>query len=153
MFKHFILELQSASPQRKIPTIEKRAILALFGRVNRVRMKNHALMSEYVFQCVTKVNSAYYGAYIFSSGKNMGCFNSIASHETVRVLFAHPNDAYLWTAHGRIPTNTPAGGAARTRKHSGLSNCHTARFQATKANRPLYDSSAINALWQTDRML
>lgn len=32
---------------------------------------------EYTVQCVMKVNQNIEGAFIFSSGKNMGCFKAV----------------------------------------------------------------------------
>ncbi len=54
------------------------------------------------------------GAYIFSSGKNMGVFKANGFPEDVGEYYMLENyEAYSWTCHGRYPTNTPGwwGGA------------------------------------------
>lgn len=69
---------------------------------------------EYVAQCVVNINSKIEGAYIFSSGKNMGVFKAVGFPEDVgRFYKLDEYEGYSWTAHGRYPTNTPGwwGGA------------------------------------------
>ncbi len=69
---------------------------------------------EFVVRSVMYVNSEIDGAYIFSSGKNMGVFKAVGFPEDVGVYYKLEDyEAYCWTAHGRYPTNTPGwwGGA------------------------------------------
>ena len=69
---------------------------------------------EYTVQCVMKVNQNIEGAFIFSSGKNMGCFKAVGYPEDVGEFYRLDlYDGWCWTAHGRYPTNTPGwwGGA------------------------------------------
>ncbi|HOK57862.1 MAG TPA: glutamine amidotransferase family protein [Methanothrix sp.] len=70
---------------------------------------------EYVVRKVIHVNSAIDNAYIFSSGKNMGCFKGVGYPEEIGRYFMLDRlyRGYLWTAHGRFPTNSQAwwGGA------------------------------------------
>ena len=76
LFRHFNIDVAERIPTRQVPSIEKGPdIWRYFGKANRVRMKDARQdVLEYVAQCVTKVNNAIDGAYIFSSGKYMGCF-------------------------------------------------------------------------------
>ncbi len=60
------------------------------------------------------VNTTIKGAYIFSSGKNMGVFKAVGYPEDVgRFYKIDEYQGYCLTAHGRYPTNTPGwwGGA------------------------------------------
>ncbi len=69
---------------------------------------------EYVARAVMEVNVNIEGAYVFSSGKNMGVFKAIGFPEDVGEYYRLGDySAYCWTAHGRYPTNTPGwwGGA------------------------------------------
>ena len=69
---------------------------------------------EFVVKCVIKINTQIDGAYIFSSGKNMGVFKAVGYPEDVGEFYRlEEYDGYSWTAHGRYPTNTPGwwGGA------------------------------------------
>ena len=85
LFRHFNIDVAERIPTRQVPSIEKGPdIWRYFGKANRVRMKDARLDElEYVAQCVTKVNNAIEGAYIFSSGKNMGCFKAVGYPEDV----------------------------------------------------------------------
>lgn len=68
LFRHFNIDVAERIPTRQVPSIEKGPdIWRYFGKANRVRMKDARLDElEYVAQCVTKVNNAIEGAYIFS---------------------------------------------------------------------------------------
>ena len=84
-------------------------------------------------RCVIRVNARLKGAYIFSSGKNMGVFKAVGYPEDVGRFYRLEDYAgYSWTAHGRYPTNTPAGGAARIRLRSAIiPSSTTGRFPPT----------------------
>ena len=69
-------------------------------------------------ECVTRtvmaINTRMKGAYVFSSGRNMGVFKAVGYPEDVGYFYRLDEyEAYSWTAHGRYPTNTPGwwGGA------------------------------------------
>ena len=69
---------------------------------------------EFVARFVIRINHTLDGAYIFSSGKNMGVFKASGFPEDVGEYYMLENyEAYSWTCHGRYPTNTPGwwGGA------------------------------------------
>jgi glutamate synthase domain-containing protein 1 len=61
-----------------------------------------------------QVNTADQGAYIYSSGKNVGAFKGVGHPAQIAAYFGlEAYEGYLWTAHTRFPTNTPGwwGGA------------------------------------------
>jgi glutamate synthase domain-containing protein 1 len=70
---------------------------------------------DYVVNKVMWVNTKIENAYVFSSGKNMGCFKGVGYPEEIGEYFMLDSlyRAYTWTVHGRFPTNTQAwwGGA------------------------------------------
>ena len=69
---------------------------------------------EFVARSVIRINTAIAGAYVFSSGKNMGVFKAVGYPEDVGDFYRlEEYEGYCWTAHGRYPTNTPGwwGGA------------------------------------------
>ncbi len=114
--RHFKISLME-----KIPTREK-GILTDIPVIWRyfVLPDEHKLLTsqlsqnEYVARCVMNINHNYEGAYVFSSGKNMGVFKGVGYPEDIADFYKLDEyQAYLWTAHGRFPTNTPGwwGGA------------------------------------------
>ena len=69
---------------------------------------------DFVVQEVMKINTNIKGAFVFSSGKNMGAFKAVGFPEDVGDFYRLDEyRAYMWIAHGRFPTNTPGwwGGA------------------------------------------
>jgi glutamate synthase domain-containing protein 1 len=70
---------------------------------------------DYIVEQIMSVNSGIDNAYVFSSGKNMGCFKGVGYPEEVGEYFMLDElyRAHTWTVHGRFPTNTQAwwGGA------------------------------------------
>ncbi len=69
---------------------------------------------DYVMKIVMQINSEIEGAYVASSGKNMGAFKGVGYPEDIgRFYRLEDYSAYIWTSHGRFPTNTPGwwGGA------------------------------------------
>jgi glutamate synthase domain-containing protein 1 len=64
--------------------------------------------ADFVIDTVMEVNVAVEGAYVFSSGKNMGAFKAVGFAEDVgRFYRLEDYRGYLWIGHGRFPTNTP----------------------------------------------
>lgn len=69
---------------------------------------------DYVIEKVMRINTDTGKAFVFSSGKNMGVFKGIGYPEDIADFFRlEEYEGYLWTCHGRFPTNTPGwwGGA------------------------------------------
>jgi glutamate synthase domain-containing protein 1 len=70
---------------------------------------------DYIVEQIMTVNAGIENAYVFSSGKNMGCFKGVGYPEEIGEYFMLDElyRAYTWTVHGRFPTNTQAwwGGA------------------------------------------
>ncbi len=69
---------------------------------------------EYVVSKVIELNTKVDGAYVISSGRNMGVFKGVGFPEDVAEFFALDEyKGYMWLGHSRFPTNTPGwwGGA------------------------------------------
>jgi len=69
---------------------------------------------DYVVERVMTINTKLCGSFVFSSGKNMAVFKGLGYPEEIADYFClEQYEGYLWTAHGRFPTNTPGwwGGA------------------------------------------
>ncbi len=69
---------------------------------------------DYVVDQVMEINRERTGAFVISSGKNMGVFKGVGFPEQIAEFFRLDDYAgYLWTAHARFPTNTTGwwGGA------------------------------------------
>ncbi|MDR0920409.1 MAG: hypothetical protein LBM93_14380, partial [Oscillospiraceae bacterium] len=114
---HFEIVNLSRIPTRRHPAItNKPLIMRYFLQPNMDRLRHSQLdEKEYVRRYVVRINSdEYAGAFVFSSGKNMGIFKGVGFPEDIGEFYElEKYSAYCWTAHGRYPTNTPGwwGGA------------------------------------------
>ncbi|MBM3699307.1 MAG: hypothetical protein FJW68_00085 [Actinobacteria bacterium] len=62
---------------------------------------------DFIVDFVLKMNARVSGAYIISSGKNMGIFKGVGFPEDIGHYFRLDEyKGYLWTSHGRFPTNS-----------------------------------------------
>jgi len=84
-----------------------------FLEVNPDKTKGQPV-DDYVVSKVMEINTNIKDAFVFSSGKNMAVFKGVGYPEEIAEYFCLDEyEGYLWTAHGRFPTNTPGwwGGA------------------------------------------
>lgn len=113
--QHFVVERDEKIPTVKVNNVHKPPILwRYFVRVDERKLEDSVDEADYVVRQVMAVNSNIAGAFISSSGKNMGGFKGVGYPEDIAKFFKLEDySAYTWTAHGRFPTNTPGwwGGA------------------------------------------
>ncbi len=114
--EYFEIVRSEIIPTRKIPEITDEPIIwRYFVAPLKSMLANLQLdEKEFVARFVMKINTEMKGAYVFSSGKNMGTFKAVGFPEDVgRFYRLEEYEGYSWTAHGRYPTNTPGwwGGA------------------------------------------
>ena len=103
-------------PTRKTPAItDEPLIWRYFAAPLQSVLRDLQLdEKEFVARTVMKINTEFTGAYVFSSGKNMGAFKAVGFPEDVGEFYRLDEyEGYSWIAHGRYPTNTPGwwGGA------------------------------------------
>lgn len=92
---------------------------------------------KFIVDTVFYINTYIDGAYIFSSGKNMGVFKAVGFPEDVGDFYRlEEYDGYCWTAHGRYPTNTPGWwGGAHPFALLDYSVVHNGEISSYDANR------------------
>ncbi|MBI5971349.1 MAG: glutamine amidotransferase family protein [Deltaproteobacteria bacterium] len=104
----------------EIPTAPVKAIhispllMRYFVRPLKERLAGGIGSDDYVVNTVMRINSESGGAFVFSSGKNMGTFKGVGNPADIARFFRiEEYEGYIWTAHTRFPTNTPGwwGGA------------------------------------------
>ena len=107
---------------------------------------------EFVAQCVININDRINGAYVFSSGKNMGVFKAVGYPEDVGEFYRLDEYAgYAWTAHGRYPTNTPGWwGGAHPFTLLDYSIVHNGEISSYDANRRFIEMFGYKCTLQTD---
>ena len=107
---------------------------------------------EFVVKCVIRINVTIDGAYVFSSGKNMGVFKAVGFPEDVGEFYRlEEYEGYCWTAHGRYPTNTPGWwGGAHPFALLDLSVVHNGEISSYDANRRYIEMFGYQCTLLTD---
>ena len=141
-------------PTRKIPAITDEPIIwRYFVAPLKSQLASMQLdEKEFVARTVMKINTEMAGAYVFSSGKNMGTFKAVGFPEDVGVFYKlEEYEGYSWTAHGRYPTNTPGWwGGAHPFTLLDYSIVHNGEISSYDANRRFIEMFGYKCTLQTD---
>jgi glutamate synthase domain-containing protein 1 len=107
---------------------------------------------EAVVQLVMDINSNFEGAFIMSSGKNMGVFKGNGwSYEIADFYNIKDYKAYMWLAHSRFPTNTPGWwGGAHPFNLLGTSVVHNGEITSYGTNMRYLESFGYKCTLRTD---
>ena len=96
-------------PTRTTATIHSEPVLWRFF----VRVPEEKLVGwegderDYLVACVMHINEKVTGAYVASSGKNMGVFKGVGYPEPIAEFYRLEDYlGHLWVSHTRFPTNT-----------------------------------------------
>ncbi len=141
-------------PTRKIPSITGEPIVwRYFLSPFPSLLKSLQLdEKEFVARTVMKINAEMKGAFVFSSGKNMGAFKAVGYPEDVGEFYRLEDYAgYAWSAHGRYPTNTPGWwGGAHPFTLLDWSVVHNGEISSYDANRRYIEMFGYQCTLQTD---
>ena len=141
-------------PTRKIAAITDEPIIWRYfvTPLKSVLEKMQLDEKEFVARTVMQINSDMKGAYVFSSGKNMGTFKAVGFPEDVGVFYKlEEYEGYSWTAHGRYPTNTPGWwGGAHPFTLLDFSVVHNGEISSYDANRRFIEMFGYKCTLQTD---
>lgn len=152
--RHFDIINLSKIPTRKtpgitdVPLIWRYFVMPLPTKLNESQLEE----KEFVARCVMKINTKINGAYVFSSGKNMGVFKAVGYPEDVGDFYRLSEyEGYSWTAHGRYPTNTPGWwGGAHPFALLDYSVVHNGEISSYDANRRTIEMYGYKCTLQTD---
>jgi glutamate synthase domain-containing protein 1 len=152
--EHFDIINLSKIPTRKVPQItDEPLIWRYFVAPLPTRLADSQLDErEFVVRSVIRINTAIDGAYVFSSGKNMGVFKAMGYPEDVgRFYRLEEYEGYCFTAHGRYPTNTPGWwGGAHPFALLDYSVVHNGEISSYDANRRCIEMYGYKCTLQTD---
>lgn len=141
-------------PTRKVAGITDAPLIWRYFVTPLSTLMAHAQVDEkeYVARIVMKINTQTKGAYVFSSGKNMGAFKAVGFPEDVGVYYRLDEyEGYSWTAHGRYPTNTPGWwGGAHPFALLDYSIVHNGEISSYDANRRFIEMFGYKCTLQTD---
>ncbi len=141
-------------PTRKIPAITDEPMIWRYfvAPLNSMLASLQLDESEFVARAAMKINAEMKGAYVFSSGKNMGTFKAVGFPEDVGHFYMlEEYEGYSWTAHGRYPTNTPGWwGGAHPFTLLDYSVVHNGEISSYDANRRFIEMFGYKCTLQTD---
>ncbi len=114
--KHFVVDLAEPMPTRPVKGISDAPLLWRYFLKPLPHLLEETELSpeDYVVRTVMTINATVDGAFVASSGKNMGVFKGVGFPEEIGHFFRlEEYQAHTWTGHNRFPTNTPGwwGGA------------------------------------------
>ena len=152
--RHFDIINLSKIPTRKIREItDEPLIWRYFVTPLPTKLADSQLDErEFTAKCVFRVNTRINGAYVFSSGKNMGVFKAVGFPEDVgRFYRLEEYEGWCFTAHGRYPTNTPGWwGGAHPFALLDYSVVHNGEISSYDANRRAIEMYGYKCTLQTD---
>lgn len=151
---HFDVEVGGRLPTRKVASITDAPVIwRYFVSPKQYKLVESGLPEdEYMARCVMRINSDIKGAYVISSGKNMGAFKAVGYPEDVGEFYMLDTyKAYTWTAHGRFPTNTPGWwGGAHPFTLLDWSVVHNGEISSYDANRRCLEMYGYKCSLKTD---
>lgn len=151
---NFMVERQERIPTDRVRTIQNPPhIWRYFLQPDPTKLAESELdEAEYTMQRVFFINSNIDGAFVASSGKNMGAFKGVGYPEEIGEFYRIQDyKAWLWTAHGRFPTNTPGWwGGAHPFTLLNWSIVHNGEISSYDANRRYVEQFGYDCTLQTD---
>ena len=114
--QYFQVDLAEPMPTRPVKGISDAPLLwRYFLQPHSAKLENSEMTAEdYVVHVVMLINSTVDGAFVASSGKDMGAFKGVGYAEEIGHYFLlEEYEGHTWVGHNRFPTNTPGwwGGA------------------------------------------
>ena len=151
---HFDIISDSKIPTRKIKEITDEPIIwryfvnPLPAKLIESQLDEREFTAKYVFSINTNIK----GAFVFSSGKDMGVFKAVGFPEDVgRFYKLEEYEGWCFTAHGRYPTNTPGWwGGAHPFSLLDYSVVHNGEISSYDTNRRSIEMYGYKCTLQTD---
>jgi glutamate synthase domain-containing protein 1 len=116
------------------------------------RKPGNQTADDYVIEKVMRINTETGKAFVFSSGKNMGVFKGVGFPEDIADFFClEEYEGYIWTCHGRFPTNTPGWwGGAHPFNILDWTVIHNGELSSYGINRRYLEMYGYKCTMQTD---
>ncbi len=151
---HFRIKHQEPVPVRQSRRIAGAPLIwRYFARPREDKFyREHIGEEEFVARVVMTINADLRGAFVASSGKNMAAFKGVGYPEDIGEYYRiEEYQAYIWTAHGRFPTNTPGWwGGAHPFTLLDWSVVHNGEISSYSTNRRFLEMYGYKISLQTD---
>ncbi len=151
---NFVVDGSDRVPTRKVKGIGSGPeVWRYFVKPKEEKLSELELSEDdFVARLVFEINDTIPGAFVVSSGKNMGAFKAVGYPEDVGEYYKlEEYKAYIWTAHGRFPTNTPGWwGGAHPFTLLDWSIVHNGEISSYGANKRYLEMFGYKLALQTD---
>jgi len=150
--QRFRIEAAEEVPTRPTPAIVNSPLVwRYFLEVDHDKCDQKS-EDDYVVERVMEINTGIKDSFVFSSGKNMAVFKGVGYPENIAEYFClEQYEGYLWTAHGRFPTNTPGWwGGAHPFNILDWTVVHNGEISSYGINRRYLEGFGYHCTMQTD---
>ncbi|UMZ73821.1 Glutamate synthase [NADPH] large chain [Natranaerofaba carboxydovora] len=150
--KYFVMVGGETIPTRNTAKIRTSPMLWRYFLKPMEHLVEEIDEEEFVVRRVMEINTGIKGAFVSSSGKNMGVFKGVGYPEDIGEFFMlEEYHGYLWTAHGRFPTNTSAWwGGAHPFSLLDWSVVHNGEISSYGTNARYLDTQGYPCTLETD---
>jgi glutamate synthase domain-containing protein 1 len=149
---HFTVKRGEIVPTRLIRAIiDPPALYRYFLTVPAAKLKGKTV-DDYIVEKVMYINTKLEDSFVFSSGKDMAVFKGVGYPEEIADYFRlEEYEGYLWTTHGRFPTNTPGWwGGAHPFSILDWTVVHNGEISSYGINRRYLEQFGYECTMQTD---
>jgi glutamate synthase domain-containing protein 1 len=150
---NFDLERAESIPCRPLPEIRDVPLLWRYFILPSLGCADEDESDDdFMVRAVMHINARIDGAFVFSSGRNMGVFKGVGYPEDIGRFFRLDEyEGYLWVAHGRFPTNTQGWwGGAHPFNILDMSVVHNGEISSYGTNRRFLEMYGYDCTLHTD---
>jgi Glutamate synthase domain 1 len=152
--RQFVILHHEPIPTKPVRGIQDEPILwRYFLEISDERLAEVQLTAEdYVVHAVMDINARINGAFVASSGRNMGAFKGVGFPEEIGEFYRLDEyQGWTWTGHGRFPTNTPGWwGGAHPFCLLDYSIVHNGEISSYGINQRYLEAFGYNCTLRTD---
>ncbi|MCK4273738.1 MAG: hypothetical protein KAW90_02510 [Dehalococcoidales bacterium] len=150
--KHFTVIREEEVPTRPTAAIKNTPLVWRYFLDVPQNLPENTPVDDYIVAKVMEINTSTNDSFVFSSGKNMAVFKGVGYPEELAEYFRlEEYQGYLWTAHGRFPTNTVAWwGGAHPFSILDWTVIHNGEISSYGINRRFLEQYGYQCTMQTD---
>ncbi len=150
--KNFTVIRDEEVPTRPTPAIKNAPLVWRYFLDVPQNLPEKLSVDDYIVAKVMEINTGNNDSFVFSSGKNMAVFKGVGYPEELAEYFRlEEYQGYLWTAHGRFPTNTVAWwGGAHPFSILDWTVIHNGEISSYGINRRFLEQYGYQCTMQTD---
>ncbi len=150
--QHFTIVRQEVIPTRQTRAVTNPPLVWRYFLDLPAQLPGNVSADDYIVDKVMTINTTPKAGFVFSSGMNMGVFKGVGYPEEIADYFRlEEYEGYLWTSHGRFPTNTVAWwGGAHPFSILDWTVVHNGEVSSYGINRRFLEQYGYQCTMQTD---